>query len=82
MPGKENNGKAEVPSMNDMVSVKLPRTKEKTDDVFVSLNGRNMKIQRGAAVQIPRWAYEILKNSEDMDELALENQKKMTKSFA
>lgn len=67
--------------MNEKVRVKLPLSREKSRDAFVSLNGKNMKIRRGVEVEIPRWAYEILKNSEDMDMLALENQKKITKKF-
>lgn len=61
----------------ETVKVKLPLTREKQDDVFVSVNGRNMKIQRGVEVEIPLAFYEVLQNSETMDTLALERQRKL-----
>lgn len=79
MAEKKDSGNSK--NMEELVNVKLPLTREKQDDVFVSLNGRNMKIKRGVAVAVPRWAYEILKNSEEMDTLALERQRGTVKQF-
>lgn len=60
--------------MDELVTVMLPLTREKQDDVFVGLNGKNLLIKRGERVDIPRWAKEILDNSEAMDVLALQRQ--------
>lgn len=55
-----------------MYHITLPLTRENQADVFVSVNGRSMKIQRGKDVVVDEAVYEILKNSERMDALALE----------
>lgn len=63
--------------MEELVTITLPLTREQQDDVFVSCNGRNMMIQRGKEVQIPRWAKEILDNKDAMNMLALERQRNL-----
>ena len=55
----------------DMVTISLPLTKERQDDVFVAINGVSYLIKRGEEVTIPRNVYEVIKNSERMDTLAL-----------
>lgn len=73
--------KTEV-DMEELVTVKIHKSRDQQADVFVSLNGRNLQIQRGIPVEVPRWAFEILENSERMDEVALERQSNSTKQFA
>lgn len=56
--------------------IKIPKTKELQDDVFVSVNNRTWQIQRGVYVEVPACVAEVLQHSEEMAEEALrfENQ--------
>ena len=63
----------------DMVSIRLPKTKELQDDVFVSINQRNWLIKRGETVEVPACVAEVLKHSEDMAETALAFDSKVSK---
>lgn len=51
--------------------IRLPKTRELKDDVFVSVNQRTWLIQRGVEVELPLCAAEVLRNSEAMAEEAL-----------
>lgn len=54
-----------------MVKIKLFKDSDKySSDVFVSRNGENYLIQRGVEVEVPEGIAKILKNSEEMDQLA------------
>ena len=44
--------------------IRLPKTKEMADDVFVSVNDRSWLIKRGEEVELPECAYEVLRNQE------------------
>lgn len=72
-------GTMDDPYWNEPVTVKLSLTRDKQDDVFVGLNGRTLKIRRGEPVDIPRWAYNIIQDSVDMDELALKRRSNLQK---
>lgn len=65
----------------ELVTIKLPLTRDKQDDLFVGLNGRTWKIKRGVPVDVPLSVKEIIDNSEQMDELAFERQMKKPKKF-
>ena len=53
-----------------MVNIKLFKgTGKYADDVFVGLNGRTYKIQRGVEVKVPVGVAEILEHSEMQDSL-------------
>lgn len=67
---KKAEGKAD--EGQELVTVKLPKSRDKKDDVFVSVNGMNYKIKRGEKVEIPRYVAAVLEHSEKMDELAIE----------
>ena len=67
---KKKEGKAD--EGQELVTVKLPKSRDKKDDVFVSVNGMNYKIKRGEKVEIPRYVAAVLEHSEKMDELAIE----------
>lgn len=54
------------------VKITLPKTRENSEDVTVGLNGEFFKIKRGVEVEVSEGVYEILKNSEKMDMLAME----------
>lgn len=55
----------------DTVIIKLPKTREQQDDVFVSVNNRSWQIQRGVNVEVPACVAEVLKHSDEMAEAAL-----------
>lgn len=58
--------------IEELVEFYAPKSRELQSDIFVGLNGKNLQIQRGKHVKIPRWAYEILTQSEDQATIALE----------
>lgn len=55
----------------DFYNITLPLTSEKQDDLTVSVNGEITKIQRGEPVRVSAAVYEVIKNSENMDNLAI-----------
>jgi len=65
---KMTNAAADVPEVTGpkIVKIKIPKTKEKKDDVFVSVNFRTYQIQRGVEVEVPDFVYEVLQNQEKM----------------
>lgn len=67
MAAKE--AKAEAPKT---YTIKLPKTAEKQADVVVAINGFTTVIQRGVEVEVSEPIYQVLQNSEKMDQLALE----------
>lgn len=58
--------------------IELPLTEDKEDDVTVIVNGLVTKIQRGVEVEVSASVYEVLKNSERMDKLALMRRRKLS----
>ena len=54
MAETKNKQQAEETSlMQQTVHIKLPKTRELTEDVWVGINGRSWLIQRGVAVEVP-----------------------------
>ena len=49
-----------------MVKIRIPKTKEQKDDVFVSVNFHTYQIQRGVEVDVPDFVAEVLQNREKM----------------
>lgn len=62
-----------------MVKIRLPLTKEQTDDVFVRVNTRTWLIQRGVEVEVPECVEEVLRNSENQMLEALAYESKVQK---
>ena len=58
-------------AMEETVRIRLPKTKELQDDVFVSVNNRTWLIQRGVYVDVPACVAEVLQHAEEMAEEAL-----------
>ena len=58
--------KNETKNETKMVKIKLPKTKELKEDVFVSVNFRTYQIQRGVEVEVPDFVAEVLQNKEKM----------------
>lgn len=54
-----------------LVSVTLPRIGGKNNAVYVSVGDRSWRILRGATVQIPECAYDVLCNAQIADDAAV-----------
>ena len=57
--------------MEETVRIRLPKTKELQEDVFVSVNNRTWLIRRGVYVDVPACVAEVLQHAEEMTEEAL-----------
>ena len=66
----------EVDPWKENVKFMAPLDGEK-GDIFVSLNGHNYIIKRGEEVTIPKPIFEVLKNSTEMDQLAMRRQQEL-----
>ena len=55
-----------------MVKIKLPKTRNEKDDVYVAVNGRSYLIKRGEYVEVPASVAEVLENREKMLNEAME----------
>lgn len=53
------------------VTIRLPKTREAKDDVFVSVNAKTWLIQRGVEVEVPACVAEVLTHQEEMQAEAL-----------
>jgi hypothetical protein len=49
-----------------MVRIKLPKTRNEKDDVYVAVNGKSYLIKRGEYVDVPASVAEVLENKEKM----------------
>ena len=54
-----------------LVKIRIPKTKENQDDVFVSVNDRTWQIKRGVEVEVPECVAEVLLHQQEMEEIAL-----------
>lgn len=61
------------------VKVRIPKTKELQDDVFVSVNNRTWLIQRGVEVEVPECVAEVLLHQQEMVEQAMDFEERATK---
>lgn len=53
------------------VVVNVPRLRKEEADLFLSVNGKNIVIQRGKDVEIPEEFAEVLKHSQRADDIAI-----------
>ena len=60
------------------VKIRIPKTKEQQDDVFVSVNNRTWLIQRGVEVEVPECVAEVLVHQQEMLENAMAFEEKAT----
>jgi len=65
----------------ELVTIKLPMTKDLKDDVFVRVNQRTWQIQRGVKVQVPRCVAEVLENAEEAERVSMLYQEEHVKNF-
>lgn len=55
----------------EMISIRLPLTKELKDDVFVRVNHDTWLIKRGVTVRLPRRAVEVLEHAEEAEQASM-----------
>lgn len=60
------------PAGEKRVTIRIPKSKEKSGDVFVSVNERTFLIQRGVPVSVPECVAEVIATSERYEEEATE----------
>ena len=72
---------AEEVQGEELVTIKLPMTKDMKDDVFVRVNQRTWQIQRGVRVDVPRCVAEVLENAEEAERVSMLYQEEHVKSF-
>ena len=71
--------KPETEKKEKTVKVRIPKTKEQTDDVFVSVNNRTWQIMRGVEVEVPECVAEQLMHQQELLEEAMAFEEKATK---
>lgn len=49
-----------------MVKIRIPRTKQDQEDVFVSVNMETFIVKRGVEVEVPDYVAEVLQHREEM----------------
>ena len=69
----------EVEVTEKLVKVRIPKTKENQDDVYVSVNDRNWQIKRGVEVEVPECVAEVLLHQQEMEEIALAYEEEASK---
>ena len=62
--------KATETSKEKLVKIRIPRERDRQDDVFVCVNGRTWLIKRGVEVEVPECVAEVIRNAEDVAEKA------------
>ena len=63
----------------ELVTVKLPRIPGE-DTVYVSVSERSWLIKRGCEVQIPYCAYDVLRNAEIAEDIAIKYKESANKA--
>ena len=63
--------KKETVKNEKTVRIRLPKTKEMSDDVRVWVNRRSWQIQRGKEVEVPECVAEVLRHREEMEEVSM-----------
>lgn len=48
------------------VKIKIPKTRDNADDVYVAVNGKSWLIKRGEYVEVPECVAEVLQHQEEM----------------
>lgn len=62
--------KANETEKEKLVKIRIPRERDRQDDVFVCVNGRTWLIKRGVEVEVPECVAEVIRNAEDVAEKA------------
>ena len=80
---KKTNSTEPAQAQEELISIRLPITKEMQDDVFVRVNHRTWLIKRGETVKVPACVVEVLEHSEQatMDGIRYQQSKEKTDLF-
>lgn len=70
MSRTETEQKSEM--LTKTISIRLPITRELSEDVFVGINGNTWQIKRGVYVDVPLAVAKVLERSEKMQQVAME----------
>jgi hypothetical protein len=62
--------KATETAKEKLVKIRIPRERDRQDDVFVCVNGRTWLIKRGVEVEVPECVAEVIRNAEDVADQA------------
>ena len=57
--------KATETEKEKLVKIRIPRERDRQDDVFVCVNGRTWLIKRGVEVEVPDYVAEVLRHQEE-----------------
>lgn len=72
--------KTETEQKSEMLTkttrIRLPLTRELSEDVFVGINGNTWQIKRGVDVEVPLAVAKVLERSEKMQQVAMEYEAK------
>ena len=71
--------KPETEVKEKMVKIRIPKTKDQQEDVFVSVNTRTWQIMRGVEVEVPECVAEVLLHQQEMLEQAMDFEERATK---
>ena len=61
---KKNQTQEQELEQEELITIRLPITKEQQDDVFIRVNHRTWLVKRGETVKLPACAVEVLEHSE------------------
>ena len=70
MAEAKNATKVNEPEKEKLVKIRIPRERDRQDDVFVGVNGRTWLIKRGVEVEVPECVAEVIRNSEKAEAAA------------
>ena len=54
------------------VKIRIPKTRDNADDVYVAVNGKSYLIKRGVYVEVPASVAEVIEHSEEMQAVSME----------
>ena len=74
MSRTETEQKSEM--LTKKIRIRLPLTRELSEDVFVGINGNTWQIKRGVDVEVPLAVAKVLERSEKMQQVAMEYEAK------
>ncbi|MBR0200819.1 MAG: hypothetical protein IJQ42_11715 [Oscillospiraceae bacterium] len=70
----ESKNKEQAPDQEELISIRLPLTKELQNDVFVRVNHRTWLIKRGETVKVPACVVEVLEHADQATAESLQYQ--------
>ena len=71
---KKTEEEAQTQEQEELISIRLPLTKELQNDVFVRVNARTWLIKRGETVKVPACVVEVLEHADQATAESLQYQ--------